>query len=417
MAIHLLPTITVVHDFKKNVNKNGKAPIYLRFYFPKSGKSPTYINTGIDVEPKYWDNKTSTVSRKHRRHYIFNRALRDLLDKYEEYIYEADKQGRAVTPKMIKEVDQPLKVSFTDFYRQMIEKKKIGYSDNTYKDYIHCHKRLSIYKDHIEFKDLTYKFLEDYKYFLFDEDLHPNTVGKHFRRIRAFVNDAIKYLDNCPINYQNHPFNLFKIPSAPTDSVWLNEYELKQVEDIQIGPGEKHLALIRDMFLFQCYTGLRFSDIHSLSASDIGYTEQGMILYRKAVKNKKRIHLPLYMLFRTEGATMSRPERIIQQRLDYFKHIADTNKGKQLPLFEGKCLQYVNRELKKVAAKIDGRSEVKKKLTTHAGRHTFGTYMASRIPLVALQQLMQHASPKTTERYVHITGASVNRSLDDVVWD
>jgi site-specific recombinase XerD len=416
MAISSLPIITVVHNFKNTPRKDGKAPICIRFYFPDIKKN-RYINTGMYVQPKYWDDGRNDVKGSHPRHYYFSRELRNLLTQYQDYIYELDKQGRAVTPQLIKEYGQPITVSFTDFYRQMIEKKRKQYSDNTYKDYLHCHRRLCFYKEKIEFTDITMKFLEDYKSFLFDDDLAPNTVKKHLKRIRTCVNFAIKYQDGCPITQQNNPFHLFNIPSAPTHPVWLNEDELRQMEQLTFDSSERHLQLIRDTFLFQCYTGLRFSDVHNLSAVEISDTADGILLYRTAKKNQKQINLPLWKLFPSNGSTESRPERILRERLAALQPFLDTEKGKRLPMFEGKCLQYVNRELKKIATRIDGRNEVRRKLTTHAGRHTFGTYMAQRVPITALQQMMQHAKVETTQRYIHITGASVNRSLDDVDWN
>lgn len=51
------------------------------------------------------------------------------------------------------------------------------------------------------------------------------------------------------------------------------------------------------------------------------------------------------------------------------------------------------------------------------GRHTFGTIMATKIPLATLQSLMQHSDIKTTMIYVNISNDMIDDSLGKVDWN
>ena len=60
---------------------------------------------------------------------------------------------------------------------------------------------------------------------------------------------------------------------------------------------------------------------------------------------------------------------------------------------------------------------ISKNVTFHIGRHTFGTLMATKIPLPTLQNLMQHSDIKTTMIYVNMSKQMIDDSLDKVDWN
>lgn len=125
---------------------------------------------------------------------------------------------------------------------------------------------LKRFKREILFEELTFELLTDFEKHLFSLGLHTNTVNKYFRHIRKFVNLAINK-DLLELN--RYPFRKFKTRTEETTREYLTPEDLTAIETVAISEDKKHLEKIRDMFLFLCYTGLRFSDISKLSTSDI----------------------------------------------------------------------------------------------------------------------------------------------------
>ena len=52
-----------------------------------------------------------------------------------------------------------------------------------------------------------------------------------------------------------------------------------------------------------------------------------------------------------------------------------------------------------------------KRIRVHDLRHSFGSIWAQRVPVPVLKEMMGHASVKTTERYIHVTGEVLRLSI------
>ena len=131
-------------------------------------------------------------------------------------------------------------------------------------------------------------------------------------------------------------------------------------------------------------------------------TNNGWRLEFKTFKVQKMAYLPLKNLFK-DGYELSKPERII----DRYYNVSNDFVFPTIP--ESK----INRQLKAIAAQ----AKIKKNVTFHMGRHTFGTIMSSKIPLASLQSLMQHSDIKTTMIYVNISNDIIDDNLGKVDWN
>ncbi|WP_052600380.1 site-specific integrase [Aureispira sp. CCB-QB1] len=153
------------------------------------------------------------------------------------------------------------------------------------------------------------------------------------------------------------------------------------------------------MFLFSCYTGLRFADTAHLKYENIDVTKEGLVLNIIAQKTNKQLILPLYKLYKRK------PEAIIQK---YKKQVLYL-RG---PVFHPYSNQYFNRTLKVIAQ----RAHLQKKVTSHVARHTFATNLASKVPLHILKAILQYSKIETTMIYLHLSNKLVNDALDSVDW-
>ena len=59
------------------------------------------------------------------------------------------------------------------------------------------------------------------------------------------------------------------LKSAPKKVIFLNRQELEKLEKFDISNTKLYLTRVRDVFLFQCYTGIRYSDLANLKRCDV----------------------------------------------------------------------------------------------------------------------------------------------------
>ena len=66
-----------------------------------------------------------------------------------------------------------------------------------------------------------------------------------------------------------------KLKSVQKKVIFLTWEELNKLKDYKIPPTKQYLERVRDVFLFCCFSGLRYSDVYNLKRSDIrdGYIE------------------------------------------------------------------------------------------------------------------------------------------------
>jgi integrase len=180
------------------------------------------------------------------------------------------------------------------------------------------------------------------------------------------------------------------------DKIFLTLEEVSKLE--KITGLEKKLEKVKDAFLFQCYTGLRYSDIINLKPANI--TDQYITVVVQ--KTKKRIVIPI----------------TAKARAILDKYEGKTKNGRCLPAYNPVAQNAFLKKLGKIA-KLDkivqivnfvgnARKEVNKHtwelLTTHTGRRTFATnFILKGGSIVQLSSLLGHSDIRTTQIYLRHT--------------
>ena len=157
------------------------------------------------------------------------------------------------------------------------------------------------------------------------------------------------------------------------------------------------LERCRDMFLFGCYTGLRFSDVYKIRPSHLLETSEGLELDYKADKTNKFGQKFLYLLF--EG----KPETIARKYM---------NTENDKPLFKGLANPKVNTALKTIAKMANVQKETKFK----DSRNTFANIMGLLVPMNVLQDEMQHKKLSTTQGYLKNNPELKKQALSKINW-
>lgn len=152
--------------------------------------------------------------------------------------------------------------------------------------------------------------------------------------------------------------------------------------------------MVRDVFLFSCYTGLSFIDAWNLTKDNIGIGIDGnKWIFTARQKTKIASHIPLLPI----------AEDIIKK---YEKHPMCVISGKLLPVLSN---QKMNAYLKEIADLC----EISKELTFHIARHTFATTvtLSNGVPIESVSKMLGHKSIKTTQHYAKILDKKVSEDM------
>jgi len=373
------------------IRRDGTAFIYIAAY-----KNPDvrHFNTGIKIEPHYWSNRLNRVV-DHRQTHRYNQIIEDLQAKLEDYAFDFERKYQTSCElenlKYALEEKPTEQISFTDFIEECLERdykaKKIKKA--TYRSNKTTLGKLRAFREIILFNMLDYQFLRDFDDWLHrpEHELSQNSISKQHSIFRAMINRAMKY-----DHIEKNPYLKFTIRYQKTKRANLTLNELVQLQNIDLEP---HYTQIRDMFLFSCYTAMRFGDMCRLKTSNFIHRKRKTYLTYTAQKTGKYIELPLDSLF--DG----RP-------LAIYKRYKSNNPNALL--FGNPTNQHANRRIKQIAKKIGIRTD----LTMHSARHTFATIMASHIPTPMLQKIMQHSDIRTTMIYVEMNNQVLDETISSV---
>ena len=388
---------TLIFDRKKEILKKGqeKGLVQIQSYL-NGGRR--YFSTKVYLTPKEWDRK-----RLNAKEPYLAKILKDRMAAFEQFEveyralhhkFELSDFDIFTHPEMNKA--EPVKITFTDFYKQQLQ-KEILLKKVTHTNQANTFNKLKEFKTIISFEDITHNFLQDFEIFLkHTKKLRINTIEKYHRHLRKYINLAIKQ-ELFPEN--KNPYKHFKLKTEETDTLFLLPEETARVEQLTFPPEIKNhqfLEKARDMFLFSCYTGLRFSDCYALNTDSFNESNEGLILKFRAIKTEKIAIRPLYLLF--DG----KPEKIARKYMP-----TETNKK----LFRGMTNPKVNRFLKVIAEM----AKVHRGLYFKASRDTFGTtlYMLSGDAKLVQKQL-QHSKGQQTDKYVHFVEQIQNEGLQKI---
>jgi integrase len=383
---------SIVYNRKHKLSKNGTALIQIKAYLKNKAK---FFSTNIYITPKQWSPRRKQVV-DHPNAMAYNNEIRRQIDRMETYALELIKKQGSVTLEQLENTTRYEDLnSFTEFFEyEMTNSSTL--SKETKKKQKTALNYLKKFKKNVLFADLTYDLVLAYDRFLANHNLHINTIFTHHKQVRRYINVAIK---RDIFDANKNPYKKFSPKQIKTERTVLTQQEVLQLEQLVFERDEFYLELIRDMFLFSCYTGLRFADVNSVKRENIEEDAQGYVLKLIAKKTNKQLILPLYKLYG------QKPTEIVNKYLL-------NNMAPQDPMFHEYANQYYNRVLKVLAE----RASIHKRLTSHVARHTFATHLASKVPIHILKSILQHSKIETTMIYLHLSNKIINDALDGIDW-
>lgn len=377
-----------VYNRKKKLLADGTALVQIEAYVNGRKK---YFSTNIYIEPDQWDKKHHLI-KNHPNQIRLNKQIKDFANDLEKVELDRRQAGKVFTLDTLGEYKKGnITTNFIEFIRRELDQS--NQSPATKVSERTMLRTLQEFKKDIQFNEINFELLSDFEKYLQNKGLHVNTIHKYFRHIKKYVNLAINK-DLFDLN--KYPFRKFKVKTEASKREYLTPEQLQAIEAIVLAPENGHLQKVLDMFLFSCYTALRFSDISSLSKDSI-IVEDGKI-WIDTVQQKTNSHLriPLYMLFN------NKPIEILNRYI----------KPDRKFIFDELTNQYVNRCLKDIA-KLAG---IKGKIVTfHTARHTQATFLLYKgVNITTVQKLLGHKKLQTTQVYSKVMDMTVVNDLKNV---
>ena len=367
---------------KDKVKKDKTCPLYLSVIFSGNQfRTPL----GISLLPKNWDNENNCPKGKNMA--SLKTTLDNKITSVKNYLNKLDIEGVTITKQLLKSYFRgENSKDFYDCYDDFCKKKFDTIREGTQYHYKLLRKQLKEYKSSLELKEVNYSFLNDFFYYLKHEKKIGET-GLAMRR-KNLVSTFEEFIKLEMIN--TNPAKKLPRYKEGKREVYLTKEEVQKliVTDLDFGNKSYGLNLTRDLYLFSCYTGLRYGDVVNLTNKSI--SDDKIILEME--KTNKIVEVPL------------KKEAInILKKYNY--------KRKEIKIFPFRCNVSVNRDLKLIARL----AKIKKILTFHSSRHTFGSILAeNRVQPFYIMKLMGHADVRMTSRYVNSDSDILNNVMTEI---
>lgn len=377
-----VPKVKLVYDRRHQATSEKEGAVDLRVCFDCKQK---FLSTGVKVYPRQWDSKNECVKLRNDATSL-NKALSDIKNDAITLLTEMSKTGY-VDLARLNEIFKPkaYDLTFHEYMKDRISKRNV--SENTRERYVSFYKVfVDEYGKMKNFSDITEAGVRDY-----DEWLHKrvvnghlmqqSTIYSHHKYLRLFIYDALTdgYVDKNP--YQSKRIKIDHGESGQIPSLTIDQVE--QIENLEL---DGFVGKTKDLFLFQCYTGLAFSDMQKFKLSNYSQDKDGNYL----IKDKRTKTDTTYIFMLSEKALA----------------IVMKYKGKIPAISNQKYNQYL---------KVLGQMIGVPTLHSHMGRSTFAsTCLNQGMNTDVLKHCLGHVTTFETNRYATMQDETIKKAFKDI---
>ncbi len=400
----------VVIRLEKTSKSKNEAPICLRI---TKDRKTTY-KTITHIDPKYWDDKNQQVKKQHPNAAIFNMQIASKRAELEKEVMllatTSDNVGIATIRNKINNTTSFDLFEYADkFMSKLFEKGNYA----TYKKYKSVIKKLREYikADKLPISTITPELISSYEHYLLNVvGNNHNTITVNMKSIAKLVNDIFTCYD---LEQTTNPFKKIKFKKEETNREFLSMEEVKKIVDFNCKPWSP-LYDARQVFLFECASGIRISDILTLKWRNV---KNDTIEIRMRKTNKPHImpqHQYVKDILETRRNIVLKDNRDVDPNSYVFNILKrDIDIENEVDMLNAiSCATaIINKQLKTLAQKVG----IDKRLSTHVGRHTFASLLAnSNVNPFVLQELMGHSDVRVTQVYINIMAKTKNDAINSI---
>lgn len=410
--------------------KTGKALIQLSFRYPY--KQRLRFTWGDAVEPHKWDAKRQRVKNTKETKDNGEYHINDLLDRLEKellVIYHIEKvkagypkpQELALKLKAFMNQSQgstnkpevPTFFSLLDrFIAGEIVMKGQKIKLNTIKNYQTAKGHLLEFQNRtgykIDFEHINMEFFDRFVTFLKSKKIHKytgkaglskNTIAKSVAVIKTVMNRAVllKYTTN--LEFKNPEFH---VPEIAPDAIYLTDDEILKFFRFELSEHPR-LEKVRDLFVFGCYVGLRYSDYSNVKPENIVVIEGDKYIKMKTQKTGELVYIPcnpivLEIFKKYQNNPNSLPKSLHNVKFNAYLKEA----GQLAGLTEkGRLIERKEEPLYKL-------------LTSHVARRSFATNLFLQdFPTYNIMKITGHRTELSFRKYVRVDKVTAAKMLNE----
>ena len=400
--------------------KNGvliteNVPIRMRVNF---ASKRIEFTTGYRIDSAKWDTdkqrvKNGCSNKLKQSASEINASLLEYYTEIQSIFKRFEVEDVMPTPEQIKEAfnalhkpvsEEPkpkkeaLPCDFFQVFDDFVEDcgRQNNWTDSTFEKFAAVKNHLTNFREGLTFEFFDERGLNDYVGYLRDvKEMRNTTIGKQLSFLKWFLRWAFK-----KGVHQNNAYDSYKpkLKSTQKKIIFLTWDELNRLREFKIPSNKQALERVRDVFLFQCFTGLRYSDVFNLRRSDI-----------------KGDHIEVTTV-KTSDSLIIELNNHSKAILDKYKDVAFEN-DKVLPVITNQKMNDYLKELAEMAGidepvrqtyykgneRIDDVTPKYALLGTHAGRRTFiCNALALGIPPQVVMKWTGHSDYKAMKPYIDI---------------
>ncbi|WP_314863068.1 site-specific integrase [Porphyromonas endodontalis] len=380
----------------KRADQHGNAPICGRIVI---GRTTADFSVKLKAPLTLWDSRKQRLLGKSHAAVRLNQRLNDCSALMHTRYRELCERGETVSATQLRDAYQGqmqeegfLLKNFEAYLRQIQERIGVDRALKTFKLRTY---QLSLLREYVQkrykvkdiaLSQLNKAFIEGFEHYLtIDRGLKRSSIASTLSALQSIVLQAVKrgYLDLNPIMGYS-----YERPKGEPRNI--SKAELQALIALEID--WENYRIVRDLFVFSCFTGLAISDVRNLSVKQI-VREEGELWIkgrRQKTKTPYRVQVlpPALAIIeryrgRRAGFVFDMPtEDVIQNGMHYLK--------KQL--------------------------QIDRPLTFHMARHTFASLitLSSGVPLETVSQMLGHSDLRTTQIYAQVSSERIRQDMQRV---
>lgn len=360
---------------------------------PKSKRVKTSVSGSLEINGKL-DSYSEQIQSMYRRLQLNNELINDEIIKENISNIILNKKNREVKPDFLQFIElflenvKSTRASATMLaYNTTVVHLKKFHTDRT------KNKRL-------EFNDIDLNFYNDFINYLTNAKLSKNSIGKHIKIIKVFLNEATERGINDNLKFRSKKFKVLKEDS---DSIYLNESEIERLYKLNLSK-LPHLEKVRDLFIIGCWTGLRFGDLSKVDGDNI----KDDFLTIRTQKTDQKIVIPIHKLVKQilEKYDYMLPKAISNQKMnDYIKKICE----------KAKINEEIITTITKGGKVVSEKTKKFNLVSSHTSRRSFATNQYLRgVPSRLIMMITSHKTETIFLKYIKVTAQEEANRLKDM---
>ena len=386
---------------KSGTDKSGKAPIMGRITV---NRTMAQFGCKLSCRPDLWNARESRLDGKSREAVETNAKLDKLLlavNAAFDTLVEREQDFDATAVKDLFQGSIETQMTLLRMTDRICEdlKARIGIdrAKGTYPGYYYMRKTLGEFiewqfktKD-IAFGQLSEQFIHDYQNYVMDvKGLAVDTVRHYLAILKKVCRIAYKegYAERCHFANFTLPQKTERTPRA------LSREDFEKIRDVEIPAWRTTHILVRDLFLFACYTGTAYADVVSVTRENL-YTDDDGSLWLKYRRKKNELRASV---------------KLLPEALALIEKYHDDNRPTLFPMIHHPNLQ---RHMKSLAvlAGVSGR------LCYHQARHSFASLITleAGVPIETISRMLGHSDIQTTQVYARVTPKKLFEDMDKYI--